>query len=315
MSGWTSHEEMNQDYMPPEQTAASGGPVVKWADPAMYTAAPMTAGDEPVMPKVTLVSMTANPLKVIAAASQMYRGDPVHSIHDISRGLALSWFRDMGKTNLKAPLEFVDLHFLIEGVTRAFTHQLVRQRTAVYTQESMRFAVKENAALEIMMPPSISTLKGDDPRRVLWDRCISLIAGTYNDLVNSGIPAEDARGLLPTNITTRVNYKTNLRNLAEQAGMRLCSQAQYEWKQVWNEMIQAILEYGSDADRWQQREIVKMFKPVCYRTGKCEFMAETDRYCSIRERVEAHHQAGDTPDTWTDINPQEPLLYRAARRG
>jgi thymidylate synthase ThyX len=44
---------------------------------------------------------------------------------------------------LKAPLEAIDFHFMVEGVTRAHTHQEVRQRTAVFAQESMRFAVKD----------------------------------------------------------------------------------------------------------------------------------------------------------------------------
>src|SRR5262252_9182046 len=34
--------------------------------------------------------------------------------------------------------EFADFTFLIEGVTRAFTHQLVRTRTASYAQQAMQ---------------------------------------------------------------------------------------------------------------------------------------------------------------------------------
>ena len=34
-----------------------------------------------------------------------------------------------------------------------------------------------------------------------------------------GVPAEDARGLLPTNIATRLHYRTDLRNLVNTAGM------------------------------------------------------------------------------------------------
>jgi flavin-dependent thymidylate synthase len=232
---------------------------------------------------------------------------------DVSKYQAMHWFKEMTRTTLQAPLEFIDLHFFFEGVTRAFTHQLVRQRTAVYVQESQRFAVKENASFEVAYPPSIAKLDPDDPARAEWDKQVEKMSGAYNALVNSGIPAEDARGLLPTNITTRVHYKTNLRNLAEHAGMRLCSQAQYEWKQVWYEMIQAILNYGPVHERWQQREITKLFKPICYQTGKCGFHAESDRFCSIRDRVDAHAANGDQPETWVDIDPLEPLREGAAR--
>jgi hypothetical protein len=79
-------------------------------------------------------------------------------------------------------------------------------------------------------------------------------------------------------------------------------------------MIHAILNYGPEEERWQQQAIGRLFKPVCYLTGKCEFMAATDRFCGIRDRVEAHHRAGDLPEEWTDIDPMEPLREGAARR-
>lgn len=287
--------------------------VVRWADTAMYSAAPIADGVEPVRPRAYLISMTSNPLRVMASAGQIYKGDPVYSPDDIPRSMAMGILEDMKRTALKAPLEYIDLHFMIEGVTRAFTHQLVRQRTAVYSQESLRFAVKENAALEVVMPPSIAALKDDDPKRIVWDTAVANMSNAYNSLINTGIPAEDARGLLPTNIATRIHYKTNLRGLTEHAGFRLCSQAQYEWKQVWVEFVHAILNYGPQSERWQQEAIVSLFQPICYQTGKCEFMGTADRYCVIRDRVVAHHEHGDPSTTWVDIDPMEPLRYNAAR--
>lgn len=285
--------------------------IAKYADEAMFTAAPMPTQGEP---QVTLLSMTPSPLRVIAAASELYRGEPVHDIFSIDRDTALNWLDGFKKSKISAPLEFVTLHFLIEGVTRAFTHQMVRQRTAVYVQESLRFAVKENAALEVVSPPSLDGLAADHPWRAEWDATVTRMAAGYNRLVSSGMPAEDARGLLPTNIATRIHYHTNLRALVDHSGMRLCSQAQAEWKTVWMKMIKAILNYGPVIDRWQQREIASLFMPVCYQTGSCGFNGPADRYCVIRDRVNAHSAAGDPPDSWTDIDPHEPLHPEAARR-
>jgi flavin-dependent thymidylate synthase len=292
----------------------TSGEVSRWADEAMFAAAPLTEEGKPVEPKVTLIHMTPDPLRVMAAAAELYRGNIVHYPSDISRDTALEWLTSASKNKLKAPLEFIDLHFFFEGVTRAFTHQLVRQRTAVYVQESMRFAVKENAEFEIAVPPSIASLNEDDSRYIIWKNAVLDVADAYNYLINAGVPAEDARGLLPTNIATRIHYKTNLRNLAEQAGMRLCSQAQHEWKQVWALMLRAMLAYGPEEDYWQQRAICTLFKPVCYHSNRCEFMAPTDRYCSIRDRVQAHYEKGEKSDTWSDIDPREPLHEKAARR-
>jgi len=289
--------------------------IARFADVAMFEAKPndMASNGEQVEPKVHLVSMTAQPLRTMAAASLLYKGVIVTDPMEVIKKDAIFEFGEMTKTKLQAPLEFIDFHFFFEGVTRAFTHQLVRQRTAVYVQESLRFAVKANAGLEVAYPPSIAELEDDDPARAIWNNAVATTADTYNGLISNGIPAEDARGLLPTNITTRVHYKTNLRNLSEHAGLRLCTQAQYEWKQVWYGMIRAILDYGPVHERWQQREITKLFKPVCFQEGKCGFHATSDRFCSIRDRVDAHASAGDPVDQWTDIDPFEPLREGAAR--
>jgi len=284
---------------------------VRWADRAMYSAKPIDGTG----PTVVLSDMTANPLRLVAAVSEQYRGGIFPDPTEVTREQAMEWYHGALKARgLPAPLEWVNFSFYIEGVTRAFTHQLVRQRTATFVQESMRFAVKENAEMEIVMPEYIARLAEDHPLRVEWRTTARYIAASYNRMVNGGVPAEDARGILPTNIATRVHYRTNLRNLIEHAGLRLCSQAQYEWKQVWAEIIKAILAYGPEEDRWQQEAIVRMFRPVCYQTGRCEFMGPADRFCSIRDRVEAHHKNGDRPETWGDIHPHEALSYGAARK-
>lgn len=292
-----------------------GKEIARYADVAMYDAQPNPVAqcDLPVEPLVYLVSMTPKPIQAMAAASELYAGRIVIDPAEVPKDKALSWLDDMTRTKLQAPLEFIDLHFLFEGVTRAFTHQLVRQRTAVFVQESQRFAVKKDAAWEVAYPPSLEGTDEDEPKRVIWDMAVHRLSEAYLALIEAGMPAEDARGLLPTNITTRVHYKTNLRNLADHAGMRLCSQAQSEWKKVWAGMIRAIMNYGPDGDRWQQDAIAGLFKPVCYQTGRCEFRAATDRYCSIRSRVELHHSLGEPPETWTDIDPREPLREGAAR--
>jgi flavin-dependent thymidylate synthase len=288
--------------------------VQRWADVSMYKAIPIADELTPVMPTVHLVSMTDNPLRTMAAAAELYAGKHIFDPGSVSKKTAIDWFRDMTKTRLQAPLEFIDLHFILRGVTRAFTHQLVRQRTAVYVQESQRFAVKENAINEVALPPSLWGKAEDHPWRVLWDQAIASVSATYNGLVDNGMPAEDARGLLPTNITTTVHYKTNLRNLAEHAGNRLCTQAQYEWRQVWAGIISAIRSYGPIEERWQQHLIASIFKPICYTTGKCEFMADTDRYCAIRERVQEHAAHSTPPSEWDNIAAREWMADPASAR-
>lgn len=325
--------------------------VQKWADVAMFKADPIDASTGP---QVSLLSCNNDPLGTIAAAALMYEGQSVQSLANITDDQRRYYLEQTAKTALAAPLEFVNFHFIISGVTRGFTHQMVRQRTATYTQESTRFAVKED--VPVGRPPSLDGtvswnewLKqcGDQlyPKmpseqeyrgyqmdlvdkyaaeqaskaqlwRKDWDEQVWSISTTYNELVNSGMPAEDARGLLPTNLLTRINYNSSLRGLLEHSGVRLCTQAQFEWRLVWTKMKEAIVEYGKtqwywDAGRltpngdgasyssaWQFEELSKIFKPICYQKGKCQFNADVDRACSIKPRVEANASIARPSDLW-----------------
>lgn len=320
-----------------------GGTVQKWADDAMYKAEPLKASDGP---KVYLLWMTPDPLGAIAAMAKMYKGEVVRDLSEVTHAEREEYLAQILKTKLKAPLEAVKLHFMVEGVTRSFTHQMVRQRTAVYAQESLRFAVKEDMAEGVALPPSLMStddaykdhgFQSDEERmRFIWDEAVEETGEAYNKLINMGMPAEDARGLLPHNITTRLNYVTDLRALQDHAGNRLCTQAQFEWRLVFARIAGALrsynpyesmakscndpelaasLRYVGASENWQYQAIADIFKPVCYLTGKCEFKANFDRACSIRERVDANHAIGRPSTEWDkehdQTHPPEMLGYHS----
>lgn len=333
--------------------------IQRWADEAMYSAEKRSASDGP---KVHLLHMNADPLASVAACAKMYKGEVVRSLSDVTHAERKEYLAEMQKTKLKMPLEAVTFHFMMENVTRAFTHQLVRQRTAAYAQESMRFAVVEDMTEAVALPPSlagtmsaeeyIDWFKADEKERFnkdvdlsdeqilqgafmstkvskeqkwrfKFDRAVGAVSDTYSMLVNDGMPAEDARGLTPTNILTRVHYITNLRALLDHAGNRLCTQAQFEWRLVFSQISRAIRNYRPHAaqlismdssysdfddagfldmldacDRWQYEAIADLLKPVCYQVGKCVFEADFDRKCSIRSRVQANAEIGRSSDRW-----------------
>jgi flavin-dependent thymidylate synthase len=269
----------------------------------MYEAEPM----QYAFPKVTLLSATNDPLGALSAACAMYKGRVIRDLRDLSRSDRIEFWSQVQQTHLKAPLEFIDLHFMIEGVTRAITHQMVRQRTAVYAQESLRFAVKE----EIAARPG-PLISDDDAATTIWVEAVTKVWEAYKSLIANGIPAEEARGLLPHDTTTRLNYKTNLRNLADHLGNRLCTQAQFEWRMVGAGIRQAIWDYkpfphpeGPNSidgwgDPWQFRMIAEsaIFRPVCFSMGHCPFHADFDRGCTIRERMDTGRQNEVRDEEW-----------------
>jgi thymidylate synthase ThyX len=336
--------------------------VQKWADVAMFTAKPINVAEGP---SVQLLSCNNDPLGTIASVAKIYKGESVTSLAQITDAERRFYLADVRKNVLAAPLEFVNFHFLISGVTRGFTHQMVRQRTATYGQESMRFAVKET--MPVGYPPSLNgtiawsdwvnqcaaelfpngytpsgvyqlmgetdkcnvvnnqdadelvhtyAIKQATPQQLWrrdWDECVGNIDKIYNGLINSGMPAEDARGLAPTNVLTMINYNTSLRGLLDHAGLRLCTQAQFEWRLVWMKMLEAIKNYGQtqrydgtdvgglfyqNSARWQFDELATIFKPICYQKGSCQFMSDLDRSCTIRDRVNDFAAHGVASSEW-----------------
>lgn len=317
--------------------------ISKWADEAMFESEAMPEGHNPKTdpPKVYLLQGTPDPLGSIAAFSAMYSGKVVRDKRDVTDDERIHHLEEMKKTKLKAPLEAVNLHWMIDGIHRGITHQVVRQRTAVFAQESLRFAVIEGVGDRVALPPSLAgtheptdedlTIFMSDPSafalheknqaqrwRTAWEFLMETNDEIYTYLVNDGMPQEDARGALPTNITTRMNYATNLRNFQEHAGMRLCTQAQFEWRAIWSGFVLEMARYctGShtgpcgfdhpDCDNWQWGEISNLFRPICYATGKCEFMADVDRKCSIKSRVMDFHSSGIPSIDWDNHRGQNP---------
>lgn len=139
---------------------------------------------------------------------------------------------------LRSSWEFVSFVFQINDVTRAFTHQFVRTRTASYAQQAMR--VIDARDHDTLMPDVIAN--GTSIQKYYWNHAIESIRESYSTLLDEGIAAQDARGLLPTNILTNICAKMNLRTLADLVGKRQNLRAQGEYADVVREMAKCVLE-------------------------------------------------------------------------
>lgn len=137
---------------------------------------------------------------------------------------------------IKSSWEFVDYTFEIRDVTRAFTHQFVRNRLGSYAQQSQRTV--DMGGFGYYTPPAIL----EEPRaKELYDDAMKEINQAYQSL-REYVPAEDARGILPTNIHTNIVAKFDLRNLHETAKSRLSPRAQGEHQEVFKLMIAEVVK-------------------------------------------------------------------------
>lgn len=136
---------------------------------------------------------------------------------------------------IKSSHEFTSYTFLISGVSRAFTHQFVRTRTASYAQQSMR--VTDQGGYEFVMPPRLDRFQQAEVNHINAD-----IRDKYNDLIADGVAPEDARSILPTNIATNILARYNLRSFCEMARSRAGGRTQDEYRDVVVKMIDCVLK-------------------------------------------------------------------------
>jgi flavin-dependent thymidylate synthase len=136
---------------------------------------------------------------------------------------------------IRSSWEFVDYTFQISGVTRAFTHQLVRTRTASYAQQAQR--VVKLTDIKVTTPDTVLN-KGD--AFSIWLDFEEKMKGAYYDLLKLDIPAQDARGLLATAVQTNIAMKVNLRTLADLIGKRENLRAQGEYGEIARQMREAV---------------------------------------------------------------------------
>lgn len=189
--------------------------------------------------KVTLLNFTPNARQILVYTKNTRLSvsanmlDKVHSMSDeeIQREL------DYMVNTIKSSWEFVDATFCIEGVSRGFTHQFVRNRLGSYAQQTMR--ILDMGDFDYITGPSIA----NDPRlKSLYDTMMGSINQYYKRLISAGAKIEDARGILPTNISTNIIAKFNLRALSQMMMSRASNRTQYEYRQVLDAMYAAVVE-------------------------------------------------------------------------
>lgn len=227
----------------------------------------------PTGAKVTLESFTSDALNLLlrTKGTRLKHGEDPATWSDERRAEHLAYMRD----TIKSSWEFVDYVFKIEGVSRAFTHQLVRTRTGSYAQEAMRVIDARSAPV---LSPSLHSEKAQD----MWQRGVEAAMETYAGLVDLGEAPQDARAILPTNVTTSIMAKFNLRTLSDMAKLRLCTRTQGEYQEAFRAMRQLVIEVHPWA-----AEFIDVY---CASHGTCAFPAYGKKECPLYKHVIPHEQ-------------------------
>lgn len=173
--------------------------------------------------KVTLIQATPNPIETIAQiASICYDSDPKNPL-----GLVKHLYRN----GHHSVFEHIYFTFKIEGISRACSHQLVRHRHCSFTQRSQRYCSEDGFGY--VRPESTDNL---------FDTYVSGIESWYKQMQNAGVPNEDARYVLPNACETSLYLSCNLRELIHMSNERLCKRAQWEIRELVQQMVDLVPE-------------------------------------------------------------------------
>lgn len=156
--------------------------------------------------------------------------------------------------------EFIDYTFLVEGVTRAFTHQFVRSRQWSFAQQTMRVLdVSTGPGWQYGTGPSIEEI---ELLKSMYDAEMEDIAHSYKELIENGAAIEDARGILPTNILTNIVGKCNMRTFVETVRKRTSPRTQGEYRDVLEAMKQAVRAVHPWIDIFINRDVDKAIADI-----------------------------------------------------
>ena len=210
--------------------------------------------------EVRLLTYTKNPEETVAVAGKgCYSAEPAYDICLTPVGID----HTLGVIHPSC-YEHAVFTFSISGISRVTSHQLVRHRMASYSQQSQRYVKPKDLDKEMLFdyvtPESVSE---DDPSMEQYEWAMKVINKVYKQLLGWGCPEEDARYILPNACTTSIVVTMNARELQHFCGLRRCSRAQWEIRELADRMAQAAEEACP--------ELFRHFSlgPQCEQLGYC----------------------------------------------
>lgn len=216
-----------------------------------------------MLAKVSLLSYTPQPEKIIASAAKLcYSPSGINSLMDSLSENSISSFLEMlTEIGHESPIEHVAFTFGIEDVSRSLLAQITRHRIASFSVQSQRY-VKETT-LRFVTPPEIESdpnakeiyLKsmGDSHQNYLkladilekkyFDQFLSQgLANSEARRISEKRAIEDARFVLPNACDTKMVVTMNARSLNHFFKMRCCNRAQWEIQDVATKMLMLVRE-------------------------------------------------------------------------
>jgi len=162
------------------------------------------------------------------------------------------------------PFEHAQATFAVKGISRSCMAQITRHRHASFDVQSMRYVAFDDvdpadvAAGEMVVTPPSATdpnwigrnQKGDAPdeetvekREAIFRESVKRSVEEYQELLDLGMPPEDARFVLPIGTEVNMVFSVNARMLMHIADMRAAADSQWEIRNMTEEILDLANEW------------------------------------------------------------------------
>jgi len=245
-------------------------------------------------PKIILFSYTRDIERVCAAAMRScYSNLPAFHLYKVrqpegsegekplSQERAKEFIQKALRAGHESVLEHGLLTFDLQGVSRAFTHQLVRHRIASFSQQSQRHVRIDTESDWYVIPLSVR----DESKRRFEER-MRAVASWYLEESKSGTKIEDARFYLPNAARTNIVVSMNPRELLHVFKLRCGAEAQWEIRAVAWAMLACSKVIAPD-----------IFSEIQHSPNDTFFTERQDRLERILSEVRPHFEGADLHDT------------------
>lgn len=187
---------------------------------------------------VTLLQHTPEPEQAVALAARLcYSPISIDALREKLAATDTAAFLDkIMSLGHHSVLEHASFTFAIEGISRVTTHQLVRHRIASFSQQSQRYVSHKEHFTSIMPDTIAENLEA----RQIFAFMSETVHKAYSQLVELGIPPEDARYILPNATETKIIMTMNARELRHFFALRCCQRAQWEIREMAIEMLRLV---------------------------------------------------------------------------
>lgn len=186
-------------------------------------------------PSIILLAITPDPEKLIESAGRTC----YLSLDKISDNTEQNFIKNCIKVGHHSLLEHASASFRIMGVSRAFTHQIVRHRLASFSQQSQRYVNETD--FNYITPPEISN---NIQAHNIFRKFMQIAQDTYTQLREVGIKKEDARFVLPNAAESQLVFTANFREFRTIFSLRLDKAAQWEIRVVCYKMLEILQLYA-----------------------------------------------------------------------